>query len=301
MKNILEYYYQFSNISLHYRDGVYSFWSENSFYLFKEISRSLEEIRDIYQLLLHHSSFYHKIVLNKDGQLTTFVDQKTYILFKTVVNDQHIIANEQLLSFEFVPEDEKYFSSLRRNDWRELWSKKVDYFEYQIEHIAKKYPILAASLNYYIGLAENAISYMEDIKLHEKKENNDLLSLSHIRLYSTVSIMDYYDPFTIVLDHAARDIAGYLKSVFFENSYDFLAIKELLAKLKFSRYGYRVLFARMLYPSYYFDLYEQIILGKIEEKEIKKIIMKAEEYRKYLKTIYQFIGEIEAIPKVDWI
>lgn len=301
MKNILEYYYHFSNISLHYRNGVYSFWNEGSFYLFKEVSRSLEEIKDIYQLLLHHSSFYHKIILNKEGQLTIFVDQKTYILFQTVINEQNIISSEQLLTFEFVQEDEKYFSSLRRNDWRELWSRKVDYFEYQIEHIAKKYPILAASLNYYIGLAENAISYMEDIKLHEKKESSDLLTLSHIRLYSTVSIMDYYDPFTIVLDHAARDIAGYLKSVFFKNSYDPLEIKELLLKLKFSRYGYRVLFARMLYPSYYFDLYEQIILGKIEEREIKKIIMKAEEYRKYLKMIYQFIGEIEPIPKIDWI
>ena len=75
----------------------------------------------------------------------------------------------------------------------------------------------------------------------------------------------------------------------------------LLKKLSFSKYGYRMLISRMLYPSYYFDLYEEITLGLKEENEVKKIIQKAEEYRDYMRMIYALINQIIEIPPVDWI
>lgn len=301
MKNILDYYYHFAHISLHYSNGVYSFWKDNSFYLFKEVKRPIEEVRQIYQLLSRQPSSYHKIILNKDGELFTLVSGKFYVLLQVIKRDTNKISLEQFLSPEVVSVDHKSYSTLYRTNWAELWSQKVDYFEYQMRHIEKKYPLLASSIFYYIGLAENAIGYAEDATLHERRGLQDRETISHIRMYFSVSIMDFYDPFSIILDHPARDVAGYLKSVFFEEEYLEEDIENFLVRLSFSKYGYRLLLSRLLYPSYYFDLYEQIILGMKDEKEIKKIIGKSEAYRSYLKMIYTSINKIVEIPKIDWI
>ncbi len=301
MKNILEYYYHFANISLHYSDGVYYFEKEGQFYILKEIKRQMNEIMQIYQLLLRFPSFYHKIILNKDGSIVTGVDQKSYILLRILEKNKNKISMEQFLSKEKIIVDRKAYSLLYRLNWGELWAQKVDYFEYQMSHIEKKYPLLSASIFYYIGLAENAISYVEDTNFREKKEMQDTSVISHIRMYADVSITEFYDPLSIILDHPARDVAGYLKGLFFDNSYQLEEIEYFLKNLSFSKYGYRLLFARLLYPSYYFDLYEQIILGLKEEKEIKRIIKQSEAYRDYLRQIYLYINKIVEIPKVDWI
>jgi len=301
MKNILDYYYHFANISLHYSNGVYSFFRDHSFYLLKEMNRSIEEIREIYDLLTLKPSRYHKIILNKDHQVITVVDQKPYILLQVLIKTERPFLLDYLFKREEGYEQVRQFSSLIRTNWTDLWSRKIDYYEYQIEHIQTKYPMLATSLYYYIGLAENAISYVMDTNLHEKKEEQDILTLSHIRLYASTTAMDYYDPSTIILDHKARDIAGYLKSAFFDDSYQERQIQQLLKMSQLSRYGFRLLMGRMLYPSYYFDLYDQIIIGRKEEKEIKEVIKKAEDYRRYLKMIYHYISETVEIPKVDWL
>lgn len=301
MKNILDYYYHFANISLHYSNGIYSFEKDNSFYLFKEVTRSIGEMREIYQLLQVRSNYYHKIILNKDRQFITWVDQKAYVLLQVKIVNSDPFLPEYLFKREEGLEHINPSSSLTRTNWADLWSRKIDYYEYQIEHIEKKYPLLASSIYYYIGLAENAISYVMDSNLHEKKEPRDQLTFSHIRLYVSTTSMDYYDPSTIILDHVSRDIAGYLKSAFFDDVYQEREIQILLQRAQLSRYGYRLLIGRMLYPSYYFDLYDQIIIGRKEEKEMKRIMMRAEEYRKYVKMIYHYINEIVEIPKIDWL
>ncbi len=301
MKNIIEYYYHFAHISLHYSNGVYSFEKNNTLYLLREVKRSLDEIKQIYQLLITKNTTYHKILLNKDGSIITMIDQRPYVLMQVRINNKNMISIDNLIKKEEIIIDRKNFSMLYHTNWQELWSQKIDYFEYQMNHIEKKYPLLASSLYYYIGLAENAISYAEDTRLHEKKSIQDKECISHIRMYYSVSQTDYFDPFSIIIDHKARDIAGYLKSIFYEDVYEEEKIVTLLQKLSFSKYGYRILISRMLYPSYYFDLYEQIILGLKEEKEIKQIIKHSEAYRGYLKMIYQHINEIIEIPKIEWL
>ena len=54
-----------------------------------------------------------------------------------------------------------------------------------------------------------------------------------------------------------RDIAEYLKAIFFTNS-DIIPIEELETYLKTTKlpiYSYQMLYASLLYPSYYFDIY----------------------------------------------
>ena len=41
--------------------------------------------------------------------------------------------------------------------WQDLWIKKIDYYEYQINQFKKKYPYLYQTFSYYSGLTESAI------------------------------------------------------------------------------------------------------------------------------------------------
>ena len=51
-------------------------------------------------------------------------------------------------------------SKLYRNSWASLWSAKLDYFEYQVSELGKDKPLILDSFSYYLGLGENAISYL---------------------------------------------------------------------------------------------------------------------------------------------
>ena len=87
-----------------------------------------------------------------------------------------------------------------------------------------------------------------------------------------------------MFDYKARDIGEYLKYLFFSKEYKNIDIKKFIKKLNFSKFSYRLLFGRMLYPSYYFDKYEKIINNNLNENDIISII-----------------NEKTIIPKVDWI
>ena len=57
----------------------------------------------------------------------------------------------------------------------------------------------------------------------------------------------------------------------------------------------------MLFPSFYFDMYENILNEKTKEKDILKLISRSDEYVDYLKDIYIIINEKVKIPRIDWI
>ena len=55
----------------------------------------------------------------------------------------------------------------------------------------------------------------------------------------------------------------------------------------------------MLFPTYYFDLYEKVINNEIDESEIKKIIVKADSYEKILKQIYYHFKNNQL--NIEWL
>ena len=57
----------------------------------------------------------------------------------------------------------------------------------------------------------------------------------------------------------------------------------------FSRASLRLLFSRLMYPDYYFDVVEEILIEEIDEIKLKKYIDKIGEYEKFLYKIYEII------------
>ena len=62
-------------------------------------------------------------------------------------------------------------------------------------------------------------------------------------------------------------------------------------------------YGRMLYPSYFFDMYDEIINNNLSESKVNMIINKSTEYERLLIKINTFLSNIygKTIPRVDWL
>ena len=287
MKNFINYYYNLNIFNIHQRGKDYYFKINEDIYSFVLI-KDIGEMDDIFKLnqyLNQSNNFFHKIILNNDNQIITKINGKNYVLLKlgSIVNDIEI---DKIIEINNINVS---FNKLHRTNWEEMWVKKLDYFEYQISQIGKKYPLIRESFNYYLGLGELAISIFNNTK-----KNFLYLSLSHKR------INELYNPLNLIIDFRIRDIAEYFKFKFFENKFDETELNLFLFNNNLTDNEKSIFFARMLFPTYYFDLYEKVISNEIKEENLKKIITRANEYERILHKIYiQFKPDNNL--QIDWL
>ena len=291
MKNTINYYYNLNINTIHQKEKNYYFKVDNKNYLLLKCT-NIEEPDDIYRLNIYLSQILpvHRIVLNANNEAITKINDSNYLLLELFSNNNKINLNNIIeLSNIRIP-----FSvdKLRRNDWYNLWIKKIDYFEYQLSQIGKKYPLIRESFNYYIGLAENAIILVNNIDF-----NNIPLGLSHRRI--TNMSFNLYNPLNIVIDARIRDVCEYFKFCFFNNIDISMELELYLSYNSFNIDEVNLFLARMLFPTYYFDLYEKIIDNEIDESEIKKVIIKADNYEKILKQVYYHFKNNQI--NIEWL
>ena len=291
MKSTINYYYNLNINTIHQKEKNYYFKVDNKNYLLLKCS-NIEELDDIYRLNMYLSQILpvHRIVLNVNNEVITKINDSNYLLLELFSNNNKINLNNIIeLSNIRIP-----FSvdKLRRNDWYNLWIKKIDYFEYQLSQIGKKYPLIRESFNYYIGLAENAIILVNNIDF-----NNIPLGLSHRRI--TNMSFNLYNPLNIVIDARIRDVCEYFKFCFFNNIDISMELELFLSYNSFNIDEAKLFLARMFFPTYYFDLYEKIIDNEIDESEIKKVIIKADNYEKILKQVYYHFKNNQI--NIEWL
>lgn len=296
MKNILEFYY---NLSLEEeilnRNGNYYFVVNNNSFVFRPFYGNNNSIDDIYKLnnYLSNFSYIDKIILNKFNSPITKVKDILYVLILLKGNNNINLSIISNLASIDIPS----FKSLERNNWEVLWGNLIDYYEMQIGQNEKKYPLIRESFDYFVGMGENAISYLVNTKKEVKPNFYDKKVLSHNNLYNSL-----FDPLNIILDHKARDLAEYIKLSFFNNNQNiFKELDEYFYYNHYSLYGMRILFARIMYPSFYFKLYDEILSKKKEEKELNSIIKRIDEYELYLSNIYFYLRKYYDIPMIEWL
>lgn len=296
MKNILEFYY---NLSLEEeilnRNGNYYFVINNNSFVFRPFYGNNNSIDDIYKLnnYLSNFSYIDKIILNKFNSPITKVKDNLYVLILLKGNNNINLSIISNLASIDIPS----FKSLERNNWEVLWGNLIDYYEMQIGQNEKKYPLIRESFDYFVGMGENAISYLVNTKKEVKPNFYDKKVLSHNNLYNSL-----FDPLNIILDHKARDLAEYIKLSFFNNNQNiFKELDEYFYYNHYSFYGMRILFARIIYPSFYFKLYDEILSKKKEEKELNSIIKRIDDYELYLSNIYLYLRKYYDIPMIEWL
>ena len=297
MKNTLFYYYQINPEKIIKKNNYYYFELNNcAFYLYL-LDKPIEYIKELLMLndIIINSNFF-TIIFNNNGEAVSLIDNHYYILLKGTIG---INANVNDLYHPYHYSGVNNLKFLNHSNWGELWSIKVDYFEYQKEYIKVKYKLLYQTLDYFIGLSENAISYFYAVNNYLTKEIGDDLVICRRRI--NLEGISFYNPLNIVIDNKARDSAEYLKYLFIKDAYTYEFIDEFLINLNYSNYQYGLLMARLLFPTNYFDLYENIINGFSRENEIIFILTKSKEYEKFLKYIYRFINKKKSILQIDWL
>ena len=297
MKQLIEYYYNLKVDNINEINNKYYFTYNNDEYYFTHFF--YDDINVIYEYikaLKNVNIKCHEIVFNNFGSPITKIDEMSYVLLKIVT------PNDEINLYDMLDLNKKVDISNIKNkyiSWSELWSKKIDYIESQINEL-KERKIINDSVDYYIGLAESAIYYV-NMTNAKYNHSNEKLTISRKRVYYPNYLINYLNPLNFIIDLEVRDISEYLKYMFFYSDEDVLfELKELLKIKKLSVYSYNMLFARLLYPSYYFDLYEDVVNKNDNDEKLLLIINKVGDYESFLKKAYTAILVYAPLEKVDY-
>lgn len=290
---VIQYYYDLYPQHIDKEGDRYFFAINGDNYSFEQQIRSEEELNAINQIN-KNMNLYNQIVLNKFNNLISNYGNYNYLLIKIIKPIRTLTMDDILNTVKL--NNDKNNNVLLRNNWGLLWKNKIDNIEYQQNHIINKFPLIDQSLGYYIGMSESAISYFEDIE-----KNNISYYVSHIRVRCDRDTLDFYNPQNIIIDNRARDIAGYLKSIFIANNYSYNMIGEIIETAALNDLELKLLFCRLNYPSFYFDIYDQIINKVSNEGKLNEIIERNNEFKVFLKNIYLFIRKKTNIKTIEWI
>ena len=304
MKETINYYYNINVDSLEEKDGKYYFRYQNRDFFFVFYNRTLEEFKDIINCLhdmKEKGIDVHEIYLNINNSYLTKVNDYYYILF-SVNNTSQIYDIFDILEMQSKLILNNASSKLYRNNWAHLWSEKIDYFEYQIRELAINKEVVKNSFSYYIGLCENAITYVNNTN-NKYRNLKGKVVLSHRRIFYPNYKLNYLNPLSFIFDLSIRDIAEYLKAMFFkEDSKEVLAdLTSYLKVAHLNEYELSMFYARLLYPSYYFDIYEEVMNKERCEEDLVNVIKKNKEYEDFLKKAYLEISKYAQIDKIDWL
>ena len=303
MKNNINYYYNFNIKEVeNYGDSYYFKVNKEHFY-FIPYRRDLKELDDIIMVsreLKMRGIPSHDIIVNRYGNVITTLYNENYVLVNPKGNIKFDYDITYLLKFNQSLRLNAEKSKLYHNEWVKLWSNKIDYFEYQVHELGKDKPFLLDTFSYYVGLGENAISYVNMIT-SKTPFTNEKITLSHKRIKYPNIALNYLNPFSFIFDLEVRDIAEYLKSSFFAGEDALEDLKYLLRRESFSFYSLGLLYGRLLFPTYYFDLYEEVMKGNMEEDVLIPVIEKAEKYEEFLKDAYLEMTKYQRIDRIDWL
>lgn len=281
--NFINNYYEFNHNNNYYR--LYMLNEEYNIYNYNNIYTINKE--------LINNTLMSEIILNKDKNIITTYHNINYILLKINCNINKNITLEEI----------DYLSKVKivnnnKSNWGLLWSKKIDYLEELISENGKKYPQVVNSFNYFIGLSENAISYYNNIDI----DNNMMYYISHKVLRPTDKVDSLYNPLNIIYDYRVRDVAEYIKNSFWTDNHNIYSeLNNYLYKNNLSLNEVKLLISRVLFPSFYFDLYEDIFNYNKDEKILNNIISRIDEYEEYLNSIIIYFKRFYPIDEIEWL
>lgn len=284
MLNAIRFFYNLNDIYISKINGTNFVRSNNKLYIFVEIFKQ-DEVYEAY-LLTNKYPEYDKFVLNKNNSIFTPFNNGIYVLI------EKIQKNYPFPAIKTVPIETNYL--LDRTPWGKLWSLKIDNYEYQMRHIRGKYKSVDESMPYFIGMCESAISYIN--------YNVESIPAEKVICRRRMCPKEYYNPLNIVVDNRMRDISEHLKYLFWYGNYNYVSIEKILANVSKNKTNYQLLYARLLYPSFYFDIYEEVINNRCSQDAIIRMINRVDEYEKYINDIYNILLKYEPnLIKVDWL
>ena len=296
MKNLLNYLYSI-NI-----DKVKEF---NTGYIIKDLNNNLyllnnvdnkSNINSVINILIgNRLKVKHYLYrFNIYNQVLTYVDGKYYTLVKLDSDYNEEIDFVDMLTF---------YNSVNINNlkinyvlWEEKWENKINYFLNQDLNNQVKDKKIIIYFWYYIGVAENSLLYLKNINNNFKTGGHNGFCFTHRRISFPCKKIDFYNPNDFYIDIKERDIAEYIKSLFYNNE-DYLTELDYYFKTNIlSNYDASMLYARIVYPSVFFDYYESR-----DESFNYPLLFDPDKFEIFIKKTYELINSYVQINKIDWL
>lgn len=300
MKNFINYYYNLSIKDIYFDNKKYIFNDGNFTYILKVFNdvNFFSYYSDLDYELKKYENFF-TVIKNVNNNYITLINNEPYILLRNSNVTNTTISIFDIKIDQFVTYNNK-LTNLIRFPWFQLWENKVDYFETIFYSNQNKYKDIYALFQYFIGISENAILYLKNCDKEEKKDFADNMVISHNRMSVESEVYDYYDPTNIIFDHCSRDISEYVKSLFINESFDMMMFEDYLKSNKFSKYGLRMIYARIIFPSFFFDYVEDMLFHN-DKSRLLELEAKIDYFEKFIKDISTFFKNTYDIPVIPWI
>jgi spore coat protein YutH len=313
-----------------YQHTYQCFQTPNSFFLIVPVSHfSDAELAELYymsQYLQEQSDPYVSVfIFTKEGELTFEHEGKTYALLKAAppFSNRAFSIGTELAEFHRKGRGYPYEvkEAGRIGQWKDLWGKRIDQLEafwQRKVHTPPHEPFdkkMIESFPYYLGLSENAIQYLVDTELDDKPQATDSGTICHQRMerntWSPESLIRI--PADWVFDHAARDLAEYMRHSFLHHRDDFNRqgfrfLQEYEQITPLSSFSKRLLYSRLLFPLHYYEIVEGYYISSESEKhyyeEQLDYILSDSGYEQFLNAAQEFMNMRAKnlfVPPVSWL
>lgn len=252
------------NVKKIYKD---CFFANNEKIKIVKLKKNIDDLDYLFTLsnnLYYKNVLVDTFILNKDGNCYTKKNDEYIILMK--IND----IVDDVIELEYL----KLFAqenNLKYKNIVEEWKEKIDDLETKIGGFNNEYSIVQKTVNYYLGMAENAVSLLNETK----NINNNSIGFKVKLVEFNKSTIN--NPFNFFKINKMYNIAIYIKNKIFKNMIDYNELEKIVKEIE-NKEDEIALFSYMLFPDYYID----IVNGEIKEEEIKKIIMYNKNYKKVL-------------------
>ena len=302
MKNLINHFYHIYPDKIYKKHDIYYFYINDSKFYFLEFNRDLTDLPVLVELtnvLYEKGIKVHTFIKNIKEEFYASFDRKNYILLRTNIEENIEVDLIDIVKFNNLLASDS--NLLYKNEWKTRWMNQVDKFEAQVMEYNDEYPIMRSCFDYYIGLAENAISYLKNIELETEEDKK--LYLCHKRISSPITYGTLYNPLNFMFDNKTRDLAEYVKTKFFNGIFNEEEIEKILIRnnYAFSVNDASLFYARLLYPTYYFDFFEKVINGEILEEKFEKFINLSQNFESLLLELYVFLKSRYNIEPIDWL
>ena len=250
-------------------------------------------------LNIHFNSDVVFIVKNKyDKYISTSKDNNNICLLTYKIDNQININ-------DFVKMHLSYFNSfsykINIQQIIDLWDQRIEYIENQcltnFNFDNDAHLTLYEYTLYSIGLAINSLQYLADMDLDFKRKYSS--TLTHRRI-KKMDKYELFNPFNLIVDHSSRDLAELYKN-------DIISLDTLLNICAFYSYSvdeYEYLLARLLFPTFIFDIVEDMENDKSSydyTSDIYYAIAKSNCQLDKLKSLYNALISKMNIRPINWI
>lgn len=250
-------------------------------------------------LNIHFNSDVVFIVKNKyDKYISTSKDNNNICLLTYKIDNQININ-------DFVKMHLSYYNSfsykINIQQIIDLWDQRIEYIENQcltnFNFDNDAHLTLYEYTLYSIGLAINSLQYLADMDLDFKRKYSS--TLTHRRI-KKMDKYELFNPFNLIVDHSSRDLAELYKN-------DIISLDTLLNICAFYSYSvdeYEYLLARLLFPTFIFDIVEDMENDKSSydyTSDIYYAIAKSNSQLDKLKSLYNALISKMNIRPINWI